>query len=83
MIDPDFIGGDYFQMKYSLKNNTMSPKEVQGLFRTIPLYVCLPKSEYPRILRSEEMDEKGNELYNELKENYYEIMGWDSDGDSR
>ena len=83
MIEPDFICGDYFQMKYSLKNNTMNPKEVQGLLRTIPLYVHLPKSEYSRIRRSEEMNEKGNEIYNELKEEYYEIMGWNSAGNSR
>jgi len=83
MIKPDFIGGDYFQMKYSLKNNTMSPKDVLDLFRTIPLYVHLPKSEYSRIQRSQEMNDKANELYSELKEEYYEIMGWNSDENTR
>jgi radical SAM superfamily enzyme YgiQ (UPF0313 family) len=77
MIKPDFIGGDYFQMEYCLKNNSMAEEEVLGLFRTIPLYVQMSESEFPRIKMSEKMNDKGDETFTRLKNEYYQIMGWD------
>ncbi|MFC1823051.1 B12-binding domain-containing radical SAM protein [Thermodesulfobacteriota bacterium] len=74
-IQPDMIADDFF-LGYSLKGGPLSPEEVMGLFRTIPLYVSFPKSEYKRIQRAEKFDDRGNRLFNELEEEYYELMGW-------
>lgn len=75
MIDPDFIGEDYFQMKYCLNNNTFG-QEVIGLWRTVPLYVHLPKSRYPFIRKAEELSNEGNKMYEKLKLEFYEKLGW-------
>lgn len=75
MIKPDFIGEDYFQMKYSLVNNTFG-QEVVGLWRAVPLYVHLPKSRYPFIKKSEKLTTEGNKIYNKLKAEFYEKLGW-------
>lgn len=75
MIDPDFVGEDYFQMIYSLRNNTFG-QEVVGLWRTVPLYVYLPKSRYPAIKKAEVMDAAGDAAYESLKKEFYETMGW-------
>lgn len=75
MIDKDFIGEDYFQMKYSLRNNTFG-QEVVGLWRTVPLYVHLPKSRYPLIKKAEEFSNEGDKAFNKLRKEYYELMGW-------
>jgi len=76
LVPPDFIGGDYFQMDYSLRNNTIGRDEVLGLFRTIPLYVRMPESEYGRIKRAETYDEEGDRMFGALRAEFYEIMGW-------
>lgn len=76
MVEPDFIGGDYFQMRYSLRNNSLSAEECLGLFRTVPLYVKLPETEYDRIERAEKYDDEGNREYLKLKDEYFEVMGW-------
>lgn len=75
MIDKDFIGEDYFQMKYSLRNNTFG-QEIIGLWRTIPLYVHLPKTRYHLIRRAEKLTLSGDKFFNKLKEEYYEKLGW-------
>lgn len=75
MISPDYIGDDY-SVSYSLKNNTLSEKEVLGFFRTLPLYIELPKSEYKRIEEAEKMTEKGNAAFEELKQSFLELKGW-------
>ncbi|MBI4566869.1 MAG: B12-binding domain-containing radical SAM protein, partial [Planctomycetes bacterium] len=75
MISPDFIGEDYFLMKYALRHNTFGP-EVVGLWRTVPLYARLPKSRYPRIAEAERFDEKGDRAFAELRREYYDLMGW-------
>ena len=76
MIDSEFIGGDYFTMRYCLRNNTLKEDEVLGLYRTIPLYVQLPRSDFPKIRMAEKMTPEGNKIFGELKEEYYELMGW-------
>ncbi|MBC8550571.1 MAG: B12-binding domain-containing radical SAM protein [Candidatus Brocadiales bacterium] len=75
-IDSNLIAEDFFQADYVLKGNTLSCDDIMGLFRTIPLYVTLPKSEYKRIQRAERFDEKGNLLFQELKKEYYQLKGW-------
>lgn len=75
MIDPDFIGEDYFLMKYPLRNNTLGP-EVVGLWRTVPLYARLPESRYPLIARAEQLDAQGDRAYQDLKREYFDLMGW-------
>jgi len=75
-IEKNLIAEDFFQADYVLRNNTLSRDDILGLFRTIPLYVTLPKAEYKRIERAEKFDEKGNLLFQELKREYYQIKGW-------
>lgn len=77
MIDADFIGEDYFQMKYSLRNNTFG-QEVIGLWRTVPLYVYLSKTRYGMIRKAENMDAGGNRAFGILKKEFYEKMGWNA-----
>lgn len=78
MIDRDFMGEDYFQKKYALRNNTFG-SEIVGLWRTLPLYVHLPESRYAFIKKAEKLDAAGDKIFGELKEEYYEIMGWSKD----
>ncbi len=40
----------------------LSSKEIDGLMRTIPLYVYFPKSEWEMIKRAETIDEEGNKI---------------------
>jgi len=76
MIKPNLIAEDFFQLNYYLANNTISKEEVFGMFRTIPLYVEMDKSEVSRIQRAEKLHQKGNEVFEELKEEFYKLKGW-------
>ena len=76
-IKPDMIADDFF-LGYVLRGGPLSPEEVAGLFRTIPLYVKLPKSEYPRIQRAEKFDDEGKRLFAQLKAEFYQLMGWNA-----
>jgi len=44
--------------------------------RQVPLYVKLPETEYHRIERAEKYDDEGNREYLKLKDEYFELMGW-------
>ena len=74
-IHQDLIADDFFQ-GYYLKGNVLNEDELMGLFRTIPLYVNFPKSEYKRIESAEKLDDTGNMVFNELRKEFYQIMGW-------
>ena len=76
MIDPDIICDDYFQDVYSLRNNGFTQDERVGLRRTIPLYVTLPEKKFPLIKKAEELTDSGNDMFNKLKEEFYDIKGW-------
>ena len=76
MIDANLIAEDFFQGDYCLKNNTLRKEEVLGLFRTIPLYVEMDKSEYERIKVAEKNDALGNQAFSELKKEFYKLKGW-------
>lgn len=76
MIDKDLICEDYFQMKYLLRNNTFTEPEIIGLWRTIPLYISLPKSRYPLIRKAECLTIAGDRIFNDLKKEFYDVMGW-------
>ncbi|MFC1624222.1 B12-binding domain-containing radical SAM protein [Candidatus Omnitrophota bacterium] len=78
MIYPDLIAGDFFQMDYLLNNPTISKADILGLFRTIPLYVEMDKKEYPKIKKAEGLDEEGNKVFRQLKEEFYDLKGWNS-----
>lgn len=75
MIDKDFIGDDYFQMGYALRNNTLGEK-ITGLWRTIPLYVYLPKRRFSLIRKAEELTPAGYKAFRALKNEFYEKMRW-------
>ena len=73
MIPGEYIVcDDYFQGKYILENNTLAKDEVEGLWRTVPLYVELPESRFPAIRQAE----KDDKCFDSLKEEYYQIRGW-------
>jgi anaerobic magnesium-protoporphyrin IX monomethyl ester cyclase len=76
MIDPDLICDDYFQMKYELRNNTFGEKEILGLYRVLLLYIYLPESRYPEIKKAEAMTPEGDAIFDSLRHEYYDIMGW-------
>ncbi len=76
MIDSGLIADDPFQLNYYLRNNTISKEEVFGLFRTIPLYIEMDKKEFPRIEKGEKFDDAGNKVFQELKEEFYDLKGW-------
>jgi radical SAM superfamily enzyme YgiQ (UPF0313 family) len=76
MIDPDFIGDDYFQMKYALRNNSFSETELLGLYRTLPLYIYLPETRYPVIRHAEQMTPEGDAVFESLRGEFFEVMGW-------
>ena len=76
MVKADLIAEDFFQSDYLLQNNSISKSEIFGLFRTIPLYVEMDKSEYFRIQAAEINDPSGNLIFNELKKEFYKLKGW-------
>ena len=73
MIDPDFIGDDYFQMKYGLRNNTFSEAEILGLYRVLPLYIYLPESRYNEIRKAESFTPEGDKIFEKMRSEFYEI----------
>ena len=75
MIEPDMIAEDFFQ-DYCLNNPTISKEEILGLFRTIPLYIELSEKEYARIKIAEDFGHEGNNAFAALKNEYYELKGW-------
>jgi hypothetical protein len=50
----------------------LSREDLLGLQRTFPLYVRLPKSEWPRIKKCEGNGQETEDLYNELSREYTE-----------
>ncbi len=49
----------------------LSREEILGLMRTFCLYVKLPESEFYKIRLAEKADEKGNKMFQELRNIYY------------
>lgn len=76
MISPDTIAEDFFQGDYLLNNPLITKQEILGLLRVIPLYIEMDKSQYPRIKEAENLDERGNSVFNELKNEFYTMKGW-------
>jgi len=54
-----------------LKMDSISYEELKGLQRTFPLYATMPKNMYEKINRAEKFDKYGNEIFDELKEEFY------------
>ncbi len=65
------LGGDYRQ-DYTLNQPHISKEEVLGLQRTFALYVKMPKSRWSEIQIAEKFDQKGNSMFEKLKEEYTE-----------
>ncbi len=76
MIDPDFVGDDYFQMKYGLRNNTFSEAEILGLYRVLPLYIYFPETRYNEILKAESFTSEGDKIFEKMRVEFYEMMKW-------
>ena len=70
-IPSEHISGEHSLMS-SLKMPQISSEEIYGLLRTFPLYVKMPKNDWPIIKRAETFDEEGDRIYKELSEIYRE-----------
>ncbi|MHC9543658.1 MAG: radical SAM protein [Vulcanimicrobiota bacterium] len=76
MLDSNIIAEDFFQKDYLLTNTELSKDEILGLFRTIPLYIEMDKSEYDKIKIAEKLDSEGNKVFEELRAAYYAMKEW-------
>ena len=65
-----FLSEDFPYFKSILNMPTITREELTGLQRTFVLYAKLPRSEFPRIRIAEKFDEKGNEMFRVLSEEY-------------
>ena len=63
--------GDY-RSETVLNMPQLSREDLLGLQRTFPLYVRIPKSEWPRIKKCEGNGQEAEALYNELSREYTE-----------
>ena len=70
-IGKDLIADDFFQ-DYVLDQPGFAHEQVMGLFRTIPLYVKFPESEFDGIKVAEKFDVVGNKTFKELQKIYRE-----------
>jgi len=62
-------GDDLNYIKYSiLKMPTISKEEIEGLLKTMVLYIKLPKSYYPKIKIAEKNTLKGNQMFDRLSQ---------------
>jgi radical SAM superfamily enzyme YgiQ (UPF0313 family) len=52
----------------------LSAPEILSLQRVFPLYVRMPESRYSEIHRAEQFDEEGNELFDRLSREFYEMV---------
>lgn len=68
-IKPDVQTGGIYDVS-RLRMPTLTKEEINGLFRTFPLYVKLPKNYYSKIEKAEEFDDEGNDLFKQLSEIY-------------
>ncbi len=50
----------------------LSASDILSLQRVFPLYVSMPESRYPDILRAESTDEEGNKLFEELSAEFFQ-----------
>ena len=50
----------------------LTPEQIQGLQRTFIMYVRFPKEMWPEIDKSERFDERGNEVFEQLRKVYLE-----------
>ena len=70
-IPANHISGEHSLMS-SLKMPQISTQEIHGLLRTFPLYVKMPKKDWPMIEQAETFDEEGDRIYHELSDIYRE-----------
>ena len=68
LIPKDYVCGDYRMDPQG--TGCVGPEELKGLQRTFNLYVENPKDVWEDIKLSESFNNKGNEMFSELAENY-------------
>ncbi|MFN8542755.1 MAG: radical SAM protein [Candidatus Binatia bacterium] len=68
-LDKGAVAGDY-RKEAVMRTEHLSPDQVLGLQRTFPLYVKLPKEQWPAIRRAEEMTSEGDRVFEELAVEY-------------
>jgi radical SAM superfamily enzyme YgiQ (UPF0313 family) len=52
----------------------LSAQEILSLQRVFPLYVRLPESRYEEIHRAEQFDDEGNEVFERLSKEFYQMV---------
>lgn len=60
-----------FHGGYYLKNPNIKKDELQGLYRTFPIYTRFPESFFKDIKKAEQMDAEGNEMFEKLRNIYW------------
>ena len=60
-----------------IKYDKITREELYGLQRTFSLYARLGEEWFPKIRIAEKFDEQGNRMFEELKKEFYRVMGWD------
>lgn len=63
-----------FHGGFWMKNKNLTTEELQGLYRTFPLYVRLPTHYFSEIEKSEKSTLDGNVIYNNLKDIYWKMI---------
>jgi radical SAM superfamily enzyme YgiQ (UPF0313 family) len=75
-IQKGYIDDSHIALEHTFMSNLKMPQisveELYGLFRTFPMYVKMPESEWPRIKQAEATTAEGDRLYEELAERFRE-----------
>lgn len=59
----------------------LSAPEILSLQRVLPLYVGMPESRYPEILRAEQFDEEGNAIFDKLAAEFFRLKYGEDEAD--
>jgi hypothetical protein len=59
----------------------LSAQEILSLQRVLPLYVGMPESRYPEILRAEQFDDEGNAIFDKLADEFFRLKYGEDEAD--
>ncbi len=74
-MEEGLLAGNLYE-KPCIRNPFLSAGEVEGLFRTLPLYAAFPESEYDRIRQAEADTPEGRTVFEELRRVFYARQKW-------
>ena len=73
-VDISLSTESYAYFKAILNMPTISKEELMGLQKTFVLYAKLPKYEFPRIRIAENNNEEGREIFQDLSDQYCDVL---------